>query len=123
MKILLAEDDLNIIKITQTILEKMGDHHVDTAHDGKEALDKALAGNYDLIILDGMMPVYPGIEVCKLYQKHHQGNKAQIIFLSAKSSREDINDFLALGKGYIQKPFEPSTLCNRINEIMEEIAS
>jgi len=122
MKILLAEDDVNIIRIARTVLEKVGGHQVDTAKDGGEALEKALKGDYHLIILDGMMPVHPGIEVCKLYRKKQKESKTRIIFLSAKSSQKDINDFLTMGHGYIQKPFEPGRLCHLIDNIMEGVA-
>ncbi len=122
MNILLAEDDLNIVRIARTILEKVGGHQVDTARDGGEALEKALIGDYHLIILDGMMPVYPGIEVCRLYKRKQRGNKARIIFLTAKSSQKDINEFLTMGHGYIQKPFEPDNLCHLIDNIMEGVA-
>ena len=122
MKILLAEDDMNIIKIAQMVLERVGGHCVDTAFDGGIALEKALAGEYDLIILDGMMPVHPGLEVCKLYREQKKGNQAKVIFLSAKSSQKDILEFLSLGHGYIQKPFEPQSLCNLIDDIMKKVA-
>ena len=122
MKILLAEDDLNIIKIAQMVLERVGGHQVETAVDGGEALKKALEGDFDLIILDGMMPVHPGVEVCKLYKEQKQGKLAEIIFLSAKSSQKDINEFLSLGTGYIQKPFEPQKLCNLIDDILQKAA-
>ncbi len=122
MKILLAEDDLNIIKIAQLILERVGHHQVDTATDGGEALKKALSQDYDLIILDGMMPVYPGLEVCRLYQQQKTGKVASVIFLSAKSSQKDINEFLSLGRGYIQKPFEPHNLCQQIETILKDVA-
>ncbi len=122
MKVLLAEDDLNIIKIAQLVLERVGGHEVDTALDGGEALSKALANDYDLIILDGMMPVHPGVEVCKMYKEQKQGTQAQIIFLSAKSSQKDINEFLSLGTGYIQKPFEPQSLCSMIDDILKKAA-
>ena len=122
MKILLAEDDANIIKIAQLVLQKVGGHEVDTAMDGGEALQKALNGDYDLIILDGMMPVHPGIEVCRLYKEQRQGPLASIIFLSAKSSQEDIKEFLEFGNGYIQKPFEPQNLCKLIDDILAKAA-
>ncbi len=122
MKILLAEDDVNIVRIARTVLEKVGGHQVDTAKDGGEALKKALKGDYHLIILDGMMPVHPGIEVCKIYRKKQKKNKTIIIFLSAKSSQKDINEFLTMGHGYIQKPFEPGRLCHLIDNIMEGVA-
>lgn len=122
MKILLAEDDLNIINIARLVLEKVGGHHVDTATDGGEALQKALNEDYDLIILDGMMPIHPGAEVCRLYQQQKQQNQAKVIFLSAKSSQEDIQEFLKLGHGYIQKPFEPQNLCQLIDNILKDAA-
>lgn len=122
MKILLAEDDLNIIKIAQMVLERVGGHQVETATNGGQALEKALAGDYDLIILDGMMPVHPGVDVCKLYREQKQGSQALIIFLSAKSSQADIKEFLDIGNGYIQKPFEPQNLCNLIDDILKKAA-
>ena len=122
MKILLAEDDMNIIKIAQMVLERVGGHSVDAAYDGGVALEKALAGDYDLIILDGMMPVHPGLEVCKLYREQKVGHQAKIIFLSAKSSQKDVLEFLSVGHGYIQKPFEPQNLCSLIDDIMKKVA-
>lgn len=122
MKVLLAEDDPNIVRIAQLILEKVGKHQVDTALDGTQALEKALANDYDLIILDGMMPGYPGIDVCRLFKEQKPTAKAKVIFLSAKSSQKDINEFLALGTGYIQKPFEPQNLCNLIDAIINKAA-
>lgn len=123
MKILLAEDDMNIIKIAQMVLERVGKHQVTTAMDGKEALSKALTEDFDLIILDGMMPGLPGIEVCKNYLEQKQGKKSPVIFLSAKSSQKDINEFLSLGTGYIQKPFEPQNLCSLIDDILAKAAA
>lgn len=120
MKILLAEDDQNIIRIAQMVLEKVGHHQVETAIDGGEALQKALSHSYDLIILDGMMPVHPGLEVCRLYKEQKQQGQAKIIFLSAKSSRADVNDFLAAGDGYIQKPFDARFLCSLIDDILKK---
>lgn len=122
MKVLLAEDDPNIVRIAQLILEKVGKHQVDTALDGVQALEKALANEYDLIILDGMMPGHPGVEVCRLYREQKSGTQAKVIFLSAKSSQKDVNEFLTLGTGYIQKPFEPQNLCSLIDEIIRKAA-
>jgi DNA-binding response OmpR family regulator len=122
MKILLAEDDLNITKIAKMVLEKVGQHQVDHAKDGGEALDLALQNHYDLIILDGMMPVRSGAEVCREYRSAQPDSPTRIIFLSAKSSQKDINEFLSLGEGYIQKPFEPQNLCTMIDDILKKAA-
>lgn len=122
MKILLAEDDANIVKIASLVLTKVGGHHVDVATDGEEALTKALQGDYDLLILDGMMPKYQGIEVCRKYFEQKQPPHARVIFLSAKSNQDDIKEFKRLGSGFIQKPFEPQRLCQQIDEILQEAA-
>ena len=120
MYILLAEDDPNIVKIAQMTLQKIGGHQVDVAIDGGKALEMALANKYDLLILDGMMPVHSGAEVCKAY-KDQATDPAPVIFLSAKSAQEDIEEFLSLGQGYIQKPFVPTDLCQSIDDILAKV--
>lgn len=122
MKILMAEDDENIVMIAKMVLEKVGGHSVDVANDGQTALDMAIAGSYDLLILDGMMPKLPGVDVCKQYLEKSQDPKARVIFLSAKSGQDDINEFLELGSGFIQKPFAPESLCQQINDILRDAA-
>lgn len=122
MKVLLAEDDANIVKIAQIVLEKIGGHQVEVCMDGGSALNTALKEDFDLLLLDGMMPILPGVEVCKQYNEKKQGKKALVIFLSAKSSQKDINEFLQLGIGYIQKPFDPQSLCSSIDDILREAA-
>ena len=122
MRILLAEDDANIVKIAKIVLEKVGRHHVHVCMDGGSALQTALNEDFDLLILDGMMPVMPGVEVCRQYGLKKQGKKAAVIFLSAKSTQEDINEFRELGCGYIQKPFEPQNLCSLIENILRQAA-
>ena len=117
MRVLLAEDDPNIATITQICLEKMGGHEVVTRDNGQAALDTALREPFDLILLDGMMPKKSGVDVA-LALKQAGVVGTPIIFLSAKSDEKDINQFLSLGTGYIAKPFDPQTICARIDEIL-----
>lgn len=119
MKILLAEDDMNVSVITQLCLEKIGGHEVTVASDGAIALDVALKGSFDVIILDGMMPKLAGLEVAKELRERGV-TQTPIIFLSAKSEEKDIKQFLALGQGFIAKPFDPQTINDRILEILKE---
>jgi two-component system phosphate regulon response regulator PhoB len=116
VKILLAEDDSNVSIITQLCLERIGGHTVTVAPDGAQALDAAKREAYDLVILDGMMPKLSGLEVAKelVAMKY----AAPIIFLSAKSEEKDIQQFLSIGAGYIAKPFDPPTICARIDAIL-----
>lgn len=118
MKILIAEDDQNISTIAKMVLERVGKHEVHVVADGRSALHSALSGAFDLIILDGMMPELSGPEVCRMY-KEQSSNATPVIFLSAKSSQADIQEFLDLGVGYIQKPFNPQTLCQQIETILK----
>jgi len=122
MKILLAEDDQNIVKIASMVLKKVGAHDVDVAIDGAEALEKAVNGDYDLLLLDGMMPKMQGIDVCKTYYEQRQPPWAKVIFLSAKSAQEDIKEFTNFGTGFIQKPFAPEKLCDQIDAILKAVS-
>ncbi len=119
MRILLAEDDTNVAVIIQLCLERIGGHTVTITSDGAQALEHATKGQWDLIILDGMMPKLSGLEVAMELRKKGL-NRIPIIFLSAKSEEKDIRQFLALSCGYIAKPFDPQTICARIDAILKE---
>jgi len=116
MNILLAEDEPNIATIAIMTLETLGGHTVTHVDDGQKAYDEALSNDYDLIILDEMMPKMNGIQVCKsLIQENLM---TPIIFMSAKSQAADVSLFESIGTGYIPKPFEPSSLNDQINKIL-----
>lgn len=117
MKILLAEDDPNITIILQLCLERLGHHQVEVASDGAQALEKALKGKFDLILLDGMMPKMTGLQVMKALNTQ-MPNHPSVIFLSAKTDTREIAEFLNMGAGHIQKPFDPETICMRIDQII-----
>ncbi len=122
MKILLAEDDANIVIIAKITLEKIGHHQVTVATDGKITFEIASQNPFDLILLDGMMPHMDGVTVFKKLKELHI--KTPVIFLSAKSQEADIKEVLDLGAiGYIQKPFEPKTLNDQILKFMKARAS
>lgn len=117
MKILLAEDDANITVILQICLEKIGHHTLECVADGAAALACALKNNYDLILLDGMMPKMSGIQVMR--ELHAvRTDHAPVIFLSAKTDTREIAEFLNMGAGHIQKPFDPQSICHRIDQIL-----
>lgn len=120
MKILLAEDDPSIVYITQTCLEKIGKHRVSVTVDGELALAQALLENYDLLILDGMMPKKTGLQVATEYRKHAKV-KTPIIFLSARNEEKEIEKYYDLGGGFIAKPFDPMQICKQIDEIFSRL--
>ena len=122
MKILLAEDDQHIVIVLTMSLTRLCNHVVVHAADGQAALDQALSEKFDLILLDSMMPKKDGIRVCQELKTQHS-LETPIIFLSAKSQESDIREGLQMGAiGYIQKPFDPKTICQQIDEIMDHAA-
>lgn len=116
MKILLAEDDPNISTIAKMALESLGGHQVTVATDGEMALQTALSGDFDVILLDEMMPKMNGLSVCRAYREQSD-KQVPIIFLSAKSQESDIQEFRDTAQGFIPKPFDPMQL----NPIIETI--
>ena len=87
MNILFAEDDESLGKLIFHLLQKEF-HRVDWVKDGQSAYDYSMLTDYDVIILDWMMPKLSGIETCKNLEKRII--KGGIIFLTAKDSLEDV---------------------------------
>lgn len=110
-KILIVEDDLNILTLEKDYLE-VNNFSVETATDGETGLRKALTGEFNLIILDIMLPKVDGLEICR---KVREKQDIPIILVSAK--KEDLDKIKGLGFGaddYIVKPFSPSELVARV---------
>lgn len=110
-KILIIEDDQSIAELERDYLE-INDFECDIAARGTTGLEKALAENYDLIIIDVMLPGMDGFEVITELRKKKQ---TPAIFLSARSG--DIDKIRGLGLGaddYMTKPFSPNELVARV---------
>ncbi|MCQ2537307.1 MAG: response regulator transcription factor [Lachnospiraceae bacterium] len=110
-RILIVEDDASIAELEKDYLELNG-FEVETASDGKKGLANALEKNYNLLILDIMLPGVDGFEICKQVR---EVKDIPIIMVSAK--KEDIDKIKGLGFGaddYITKPFSPNELVARI---------
>lgn len=122
MRILLAEDDPSIAVISKLSLEKLGGYTVTHVSDGESALNEALTGNYDLILLDEMMPRMNGLKVCQEYHARCK-TPVPVIFLSAKSQESDIREFYDANAGFIPKPFDPMTLPAQIQAFLNSKAA
>lgn len=110
-RILIIEDENAIAELEKDYLELSG-FEVEVSNDGQEGLEYALQKEYDLIILDLMLPNVDGFEICK--QVRDKKN-TPIIMVSAK--KEDIDKIRGLGLGaddYMTKPFSPSELVARV---------
>ena len=117
-KILIVEDEKDIIKMLEYNLEKEGFKVID-ARDGEDALDLAVRQHPDLILLDLMLPGMDGLEVCKALKKEVKTGSIPIIMLTAKSQESDKVVGLELGADdYITKPFSPRELIARIKAVL-----
>ncbi|WP_456275692.1 response regulator [Bacillus sp. AK128] len=119
-KILLAEDEEVLRMLVVDTLEDEG-FEVDEACDGEEAVEKIESSEYDLVILDYMMPVYTGLEVIEKVRQNPEKQELKIMMLSAKSQQKDQEIVLAAGANYfMSKPFSPLDLVSRVEEILRE---
>ena len=110
-RILIIEDEVSIAELEKDYLELSG-FEVEIQNDGEEGLEKALQEEYDLFILDLMLPGIDGFEICR---KIREKKNTPIIMVSAK--KEDIDKIRGLGLGaddYITRPFSPSEMVARV---------
>ncbi|MCY9661646.1 response regulator transcription factor [Paenibacillus chondroitinus] len=110
-RVLIVEDEQLIAELERDYLEVNG-YKVDIATDGEQGLKLGLSGEFDLIILDVMLPILNGFEVCKQIREEYQ---IPILMVTAK--KEDIDVIRGLGLGaddYITKPFKPGELVARV---------
>ncbi|WP_026694979.1 response regulator transcription factor [Peribacillus kribbensis] len=119
-RILLAEDEEVLRMLIVDALED-SDFLIDEAADGGEALRLFKINEYDLVILDYMMPVYSGLEVIEKIRKEFRNDKTKIMMLSAKSQQYEQERILEAGANYFMaKPFSPLKLIEKIEEIADE---
>jgi DNA-binding response OmpR family regulator len=112
MKILIIEDDVKIVNFLKKGLEEES-YSIDYSHNGEEGLYLASVNTYDLILLDIMLPLLNGIEVCKKLRASNINTP--VIMLTAKDSIEDTIKGLDIGANdYLPKPFSFSELLARI---------
>jgi DNA-binding response OmpR family regulator len=116
MRLLLAEDEVDLAEALAAFLEK-NQYVVDVVHDGADAYDYASTGAYDALILDIMMPKMDGIRV--LQKLRQEGCGTPVMMLTAKGERDDrIVGFDAGADDYLPKPFYTDELLARLRAIL-----
>ena len=121
-KILVCDDEKNILRLIQVNLERAG-YQVVTASDGKEALHMVASERPDLIVLDIMMSYMDGFEVLQNLRRNASTRDIPVIMLTAKSQDADV--FRGWQSGvdcYLTKPFTPIELVSFVNRIFETSA-
>ena len=115
MNILLVEDEVNLSRALKRILEQKG-YYVDAVYDGPSALDYARGMDYQLLILDGMLPGLDGVEVLRTLRR--EGLSTPILMLTARSAVADkVTGLNAGADDYLTKPFDTEELLARVGAL------
>jgi DNA-binding response OmpR family regulator len=122
-RILIAEDEPSIVVSLEFLLRGAG-YEVTIARDGEEALRAAERLPPDLMVLDVMLPVVDGFEVCRRARLTPALQRIPILFLSARGLENEITKGLALGAtAYMTKPFGTRELVSTVADLLREEAS
>lgn len=119
-KILIIDDDEDILEVAQLTFEAVSNWHVITATSGSEGILKAQAEQPDAILLDVMMPGMDGIATFEQLQSNTATKNIPVILLTAKVQSIDKQRFATLEvAGIIAKPFDPMQLTFQVEEILD----
>lgn len=117
MKVLLADDDPILHRVLAHRLGREG-FEVQSAYNGREALDLALASPPDLLILDGIMPELDGFAVLREWRAEESLAGIPVVMLTARNREEDVVGALDGGAvDYLTKPFSPAELVARVKRV------
>ena len=117
-QVLIADDEPNIVAALEYLLQRNG-YEVRIARNGDEALMLIEQHRPDLVLLDVMMPLRSGYEVCQRVREREDWQHIKIVMLSAKGRDVEVNKGMSLGADfYVTKPFSTHELVARINDLL-----
>ncbi len=117
-KILVADDEPNILTALEFLLQRNG-YDVQIARNGEQALQLIESGPPDLVLLDVMMPLRSGYEVCRRIRERTDWTHIKIVMLSAKGRDAEVTKGLAMGADlYVTKPFSTRELVDKVKALL-----
>ena len=117
MRVLIIEDERRLVENIQLVLEQETAYHVDACFSGSDGHQRALAGGYDLIILDLMLPGMDGLDILRNLRTHQVSTP--VLILTARSEHEEVVQGLNLGgDDYVTKPFDIKELVARCQALI-----
>ncbi len=117
-KILIVDDEPDILKVVQFRLSRRG-YEVILATNGKEALEKIAQEKPDLVLLDVIMPVLDGLEVCKRLKEDESLKKIPVVMLTAQGTVNEEKLLSTHADGWIKKPFDPEELFQAVERFLK----
>ena len=119
-RILYVEDEPDIQAVARLALEHLGGFTVEVCSSGQEALQKILAFEPDLILLDVMMPGMDGPTTLTALRETAEGKDKPVVFMTAKVQPQEVAQYMKLGAlDVIPKPFDPMTLADKVRAIWD----
>jgi DNA-binding response OmpR family regulator len=119
-KILIVDDEPSIIVPLQFLMQQNG-HDTMVAFSGEEAMEIIAASPPDLILLDIMLPIIDGFEVCQRVRENPRWNSIRIILLTAMGGEANVAKGIALGAdAYITKPFSNAEVSEKVYALLEQ---
>jgi CheY-like chemotaxis protein len=117
-KVLVVDDQADVVELLESSFALRG-YEVISACNGQEALAKVYQEQPDVVLLDIMMPVFDGYEICRILKNNAETKHIPIIFITAKGRQADIErGFELRADGYVVKPFEPFELTDFTEKIL-----
>ena len=122
-RILIADDDITLVRILETALHGDG-YDVDPAYDGEDALTKATAKEYDLVLMDILMPRLDGLTACRRLRATERYRSTPFIVLTARTRQDDMTEAFTAGfTDYIRKPFSLPQVRARVRSWLARTAA
>lgn len=122
-RIMLVEDDPDILAIAQLSLESLGGFSLSLCHNGVAALERAEAFQPDLVLMDVMMPELDGPSTLAALRKRPQTARTPVIFMTARAQQHEVEEYRRLGAvDVIRKPFDPIQLPQSLRTIWRTAA-
>jgi two-component system alkaline phosphatase synthesis response regulator PhoP len=121
-RVLVVDDEKDVVELVKFLLERDG-HTVLEAFNGREALERANAEHPDLIILDIMMPEMDGYTVNARLTENEATRRIPVIILTAKGQMRDVFEMASNVAFYMEKPFDPKHLREKIQDVLTKRTS
>ena len=121
-RILVIDDDQGVLKLVETLLGTHG-YEVSSTDDAAQGLEMAIKAPPDLVVLDVMMPIINGFNICRLLKSQETAMRIPVILLTSRASEDDVAIGQEVGaNAYLSKPIDTKLFLEKIRELLSAAA-